>query len=79
MTDDEKQLMWAELLEVIREPSRADYPKPNITVKECSQELQVSRHAAYRRLEKAAQDGRLVRSPEKVLIQGQRCHVYWKA
>lgn len=78
MTDEEKRQMWEELLDAIREPDRTDFPMPNIIAKEYGEEVGITRNAAYRRLERAFQDGRLSKSEKKALVDGRMYHVYWK-
>jgi hypothetical protein len=78
MTDDEKQQMFAELLEAARPRSRKDFPQPNITSREYAKLKGISVQAAYDRLESACQQGRMEKGTD-VHVDDHLCNVYWKA
>ena len=77
-TDEEKRQMFQELLEIVDHRTREQFPQPNITAKEYARLRGITMGAAYRRLEKQVQMGKLKKECG-VLIGDHSSCIYWKA
>ena len=77
-TDEEKKRMLQELLDVVDHRSRDQFPEPNITAKEYARLRGITMGAAYRRLEKQVQLGKLQKECGILIDDHSNC-IYWKA
>ena len=80
MNNDDKRAILQELLDAVREPTREDYPQPNMTVNEYLDLVDnpdLTKTKAYNALERKVQGGTLKKA--KVQVGDQSCNIYWKA
>lgn len=78
MNDFDNEAMLQELLDAINEPTRDDFPQPNMTVGEYASQRQITHKAAYNILERRVMEGVLTKKCG-IVIGARRTCIYWKA